>query len=150
MKTKTYLLIPILFTTFLVNAQNKSTDLIKKEVIATVDSFFMALNKQDSAMLGQYVLREGQVWSLVIGQEKKFKSRHFSDDMKQFNHTYEWEEIAKGYEVQFREGLAIAWVPYEFYLNGKFSHSGMDLFTLVPYEESWKIIQISYTVKKEK
>ncbi len=147
---KNYIVFLFTLLTFQGYSQSKAIEEIESEVIATIDSFFVALNRQDSTMLGEYVLREGQVWSLVIGQEKKFKARHFSDDMKKFNHTYEWEEIAKGYEVQFREGLAIAWVPYEFYLNGKFSHSGMDLFTLVPYKETWKIIQASYTVKKEK
>lgn len=35
--------------------------------------------------------------------------------------------------------LAIAWTPYNFYFNGKFSHCGVNSFQLVRFEGVWKI-----------
>lgn len=35
--------------------------------------------------------------------------------------------------------LAIAWTPYKFYHNGKFSHCGVNSFQLVRFEGRWKI-----------
>ncbi len=135
---------------FYSNAQNEALKKMELEIIETVDSFFIALNQQDSVMLDRLVLRDGQVWSVLMGKEKKFRSRLFADDMKEFTRTHEWKEIAKDCEVHYKEGLAIAWVPYDFYLNGKLSHSGMNLFTLAPDQNGWKIIQVSYTVHKDK
>jgi hypothetical protein len=35
--------------------------------------------------------------------------------------------------------LAIAWTPYKFYYNGKFSHCGVNSFQLIRFEGRWKI-----------
>lgn len=35
--------------------------------------------------------------------------------------------------------LAIAWTPYKFYFNEKFSHCGVNSFQLVRYNGNWKI-----------
>jgi len=35
--------------------------------------------------------------------------------------------------------LAMAWAPYNFYYNGKFSHCGVDCFQLVLLNNAWKI-----------
>jgi hypothetical protein len=35
--------------------------------------------------------------------------------------------------------LAIAWTPYQFYFNGKFSHCGVNSFQLVRFAGEWKI-----------
>lgn len=35
--------------------------------------------------------------------------------------------------------LAIAWTPYNFYFNGKFSHCGVNSFQLVRFGSAWKI-----------
>ncbi len=35
--------------------------------------------------------------------------------------------------------LAIAWTPYKFYFDGKFSHCGVNSFQLVRFKNEWKI-----------
>jgi hypothetical protein len=44
--------------------------------------------------------------------------------------------------------IATAWVPYEFYLNGKFSHKGVDAFILVKVGEQYKIQPLLYNMQK--
>ncbi len=44
--------------------------------------------------------------------------------------------------------LAIAWTPYKFYLNGKFSHCGVNSFQLVRFNGIWKIQYIIDTRRK--
>ena len=44
--------------------------------------------------------------------------------------------------------LAIAWTPYEFYLNGKFSHCGVNSFQLVRLNGVWKIQYIIDTRRR--
>lgn len=41
--------------------------------------------------------------------------------------------------------LASAWVEYEFYLNDKLRHKGVDAFHLVKEKGDWKIIQLADT-----
>jgi len=45
--------------------------------------------------------------------------------------------------------LATAWTPYRFIYNGKFSHCGVNSFTLVKLNGEWKIQYIIDTRRKE-
>ncbi len=45
--------------------------------------------------------------------------------------------------------MAIAWTPYEFYVNDKFNHCGVDVFTLMQTAKGWKIMGIVDTRRKE-
>lgn len=45
--------------------------------------------------------------------------------------------------------LAIAWTPYMFYYEGKFSHCGVNSFQLVRLDNGWKIQYIIDTRRKE-
>ena len=48
--------------------------------------------------------------------------------------------------VVLTEGnIASVLAPYDFYINGEFSHCGVDLFYLVK-EKDWKIAHFGYTV----
>jgi hypothetical protein len=40
------------------------------------------------------------------------------------------------------------WAPYDFHLDGKLSHCGIDSFGLVRGADGWRIAGISYTVQK--
>ncbi len=44
--------------------------------------------------------------------------------------------------------IATVWAPYDFYLNGAFSHCGVDLFYLVKENMSWRIAHFGYTRNK--
>ncbi|MEM0542129.1 hypothetical protein WFZ85_05850 [Flavobacterium sp. j3] len=50
------------------------------------------------------------------------------------------------YTIQVDGEMAHAWTPYEFYVNGKFSHKGVNAFTLFKdgslEASGWKIIHI--------
>ena len=43
--------------------------------------------------------------------------------------------------------LAQVWTPYDFYVDGEFSHCGVDSFTLIKTSEGWTISAVAYTVE---
>ena len=45
--------------------------------------------------------------------------------------------------------MAVAWTPYEFYYNGKYSHKGVNMFQLVNFNGQWKIHFLIDTRRKE-
>ncbi|MBT8398233.1 MAG: hypothetical protein KJN92_14770, partial [Gemmatimonadetes bacterium] len=55
-----------------------------------------------------------------------------------------WEPVVK---VEGR--VAMVWTPYDFHLNGEFSHCGIDVFTLVDGGEGWQVASITYNVVRE-
>jgi hypothetical protein len=42
--------------------------------------------------------------------------------------------------------IASAWVPYEFHLNGKFTHKGVDVFILIKAGDGYKIQTLVYNM----
>jgi hypothetical protein len=44
--------------------------------------------------------------------------------------------------------MATVWTPYDFYRGGRFSHCGINNFTLVRLDGKWKIRSIVFTVEK--
>lgn len=58
------------------------------------------------------------------------------------------EERLLDYKIQIDGSLAHAWTPYEFYVNGKLSHTGVNSFQLFKENGIWKIIYIVDTRRK--
>ena len=55
------------------------------------------------------------------------------------------------YEVEVRvsENLAFVWTEYSLFVDGDFSHCGVDLIDLIRTAEGWRIVQIADTRKQE-
>ena len=73
----------------------------------------------------------------------------FKEDLKRFDPKIVLQERALSYEIKIHNGMAMAWIPYEFHVNDTFSHCGVDIFSLLKTEGEWKFISASYTVEKE-
>jgi Domain of unknown function (DUF4440) len=58
-----------------------------------------------------------------------------------------WLERMWNPKVLIHGGLAVVWADYDFHLNGRFSHCGVDSVTLVNISGAWKISGIAYTME---
>ncbi|EAY25814.1 nuclear transport factor 2 family protein [Microscilla marina] len=87
---------------------------------------------------GKSVLHNGGAYTKFVESIKKKKPED----------TYD-ERISK-YVVQIDDNLASVWTPYQFYLNGKLSHCGVNNFQLFKSEKGWKIISIIDTRRRKK
>lgn len=69
-----------------------------------------------------------------------------SSDLLQYAATkgkeLDWDEKLTDYIVNSDGNIAHVWAPYEYYMDGKFSHCGANSFTLVYTDESWKILNL--------
>ena len=130
-----------------------SQEVVNTEVVAVkalVNQFFESLEKQDTVLLKQVAFMEGQIWTVNnTVSPARHRMRFFSDDLNSLISKNSYLETAKSMEVKIHEGMAMAWVPYEFRLNGEFSHCGLDVFNLNKKEGDWKIILLSYTIDIE-
>lgn len=115
-------------------------------ILATVQQFFDALGSQDTATMHRIVLPGSihtAVRTLPDGTTKV--SRMAADET--FN-----KAIGPGYlehmwspVVSRRGPMATVSAPYEFQLNGKTTHCGVDVFSLVKDGGSWKIASLMWT-----
>ncbi|MBN3520577.1 nuclear transport factor 2 family protein [Algoriphagus lutimaris] len=59
------------------------------------------------------------------------------------------DERLTDFIINVDANMATAWTPYQFYVNEKFSHCGVNSFQLVKFEGQWKIVYIIDTRRKE-
>ncbi len=62
--------------------------------------------------------------------------------------TMTFLEKILSYSIQVDGAIANVWTPYEFYINGKLSHKGVNSFTLFKENNYWKIIYCIDTRRK--
>jgi hypothetical protein len=58
--------------------------------------------------------------------------------------------VERGFDekVKVAGRLATVWVPYDFYIDGEWSHCGIDLFTMIRSDGEWLIAALTYTVQQ--
>lgn len=122
----------------------------EKEVKLVINQFFDALKNQDTVLLKKVCLVEGQIW--VVNQTKSPSQsymRFIKDDLNAFDPKTQLLETPKSFDIKIQKDLATAWVPYTFHVNHKFSHCGVDIFTLIRKNKQWRIANITYTIETE-
>lgn len=45
-------------------------------------------------------------------------------------------------------GVAVVWMPYDLYINGTWSHCGVDVFTLVKSTGTWRIASMAWSAEQ--
>jgi hypothetical protein len=123
----------------------------KKEILQKVQLFFDALERQDTTLFKSILLTNGQVWAISEKENAaKYSTRNFSDFMKTLiNPARIIQERMLSSEVKIHNRIAMAWVPYTLDISGKFSHCGVDLFTMLKTDEGWKIATAAYTIEQD-
>ena len=130
------------------NQINKDEDQIKAVILKTfsamksVDSVALKSCFTEKAVLQISQIRpEGNlVREVPIANFVKNVMTRKAGDMDE--RVLSWGPILVDHEI------ATAWVPYEFYLNGKFTHKGVDAFLLVKVGEEFKIQTLLYNMQK--
>jgi hypothetical protein len=130
------------------NQINKDEDQIKAVILKTfsamksVDSVALKSCFSEKAVLQISQIRpEGNIVREVpIANFVKNVMTRKAGDMDE--RVLSWGPILVDHEI------ATAWVPYEFYLNGKFTHKGVDAFILVKIGEEYKIQTLLYNMQK--
>jgi hypothetical protein len=51
-------------------------------------------------------------------------------------------------EVRVAGSIAMVWYPYDLYIDGEWSHCGVDLFSLVRTAAGWRIASMSWSVEQ--
>jgi seryl-tRNA(Sec) selenium transferase len=142
------LILIVLLTFSIKSFAQEQHDQDKKEILQKVQQFFDALETQDTVLYKSILLKDGQTWAI---SEKdgtvKYSMRQFSDRLKTLiNPASVIQEKTLSSQVMIHKQIAMAWVPYTLDISGKFSHTGVDVFTLLKTSEGWKISTLAFTM----
>lgn len=125
----------------------------QQDVQKTIESFFEGFHQKDTIKL-KLVCSDKIILRSI--SESKTKGNKLSDESaKEFYNSIatipsnlKFNEKILSYNIQIDGSMAHVWAPYEFYLNDKLSHSGVNTFTLFKEKDSWKIIYLIDTRRK--
>ena len=122
----------------------------KEKIVSVVKQFFAVLESRDVKDAQKILIPKGVSISLrKEGKGETVRITNFQEFMDSFsNWKDDYKEIMSNPKVLMHDGIAVLWADYKFYINGKFSHCGVDAFSLIKTDNNWKIASIIYTVEK--
>jgi hypothetical protein len=117
--------------------------------MAVVDSALQHINNGDMRALTGLMIPEAQMFP---SQERDGRGGTYSvRTIASLNATGKRAPIIeRGYHptVRIAGTLASVWLPYDLWAEGKWSHCGVDLLTLLQVGSSWRIANFSFTVEQ--
>ena len=141
---KKYFIFCALFIGFVSNAQ-------KEEVQKTIETFFEGFHARDTVKMKSMCSEKLILQSISEGLKGKLSqetAQKFYISIATIPSDIKFEERILSYTIQVDGTMAHVWTPYEFYVNEKLSHSGVNAFTLFKENDSWKIIHLIDTRRK--
>ncbi len=120
-------------------------------ILQTVDRFMHAISTRDAALMKELQVAEGTTFvERVVDGEKRIVRRpnsYYTDPARANSDQYlerYWNPT-----VHIRGGIAVVWTPYEFWINGRTSHCGIDSFDMVKIDGQWRIGNAMWTVEPD-
>lgn len=130
-------------------AQSSEEEFVK----SAINKLFEGMKKGDSAMV-KAVFADNVLLQTISTPAQKAPTlggatlQQFLDAVGA-PHTDVWDERIRFDKIMIDGALASVWTPYQFYLNDRFSHCGVNSFQLMKFAEGWKIIYLVDTRRKE-
>ena len=129
-------------------AQQSPSD--EREVLAVVQRLFDAMASCDGAAARSLSMPEGRLYRLEPGADTGVRSSTFEEFSASLQKCgRQMLERMWSPQVRVHKGIATVWTPYDFWLDGKFSHCGIDSFELVKTAEGWRLSGGTYTIERE-
>jgi len=136
-----------LLTAVVSNAQQSHPEYAAVKQV--IDHFFESINTGNSELLAGLEIEGAQIFNIreEAAGEYQFVKRdwfgegNFSADT-QLTERY-WDE-----QLLISDVLAVFWAPYDFHIDGEFSHCGIDVLNLMKVDEEWKIGHAMWTIQR--
>ncbi|AXT55761.1 nuclear transport factor 2 family protein [Aquimarina sp. AD1] len=149
-----FLIICLLLISGNVAFSQKELNTNHKNAKQAVLDFFEGFHKGDTSMIRKTI--SPSIAMQTIARTKEGKTKAINTDMSKFLEVIhnrpkdqKWLEKLLDFRIDADAHIAQIWTPYEFYVNDQFSHCGVNIFQLFNDGDTWKIIAIADTRKKE-
>ena len=142
---KNFLLILVLLLSANSQAQNQ-------EIQVVIENFFEAFHAKDTtklkALCDDTMILQSIAENVKGSKLSNEKPQVFFKSIASIPAEVKFQEKILSYSIQVDGSMAHAWTPYEFYVNGKLSHKGVNAFTLFNKDNTWKIVHLIDTRRK--
>jgi hypothetical protein len=119
----------------------------RQAVLAAVDSFFAAMSRRDTAA-SRAILLPGAMFYAVAPGRAPGSTPDTAYIRSIGGRTAALRERIWNPRVEVHGPIAEVWTRYDFHVDGKFSHCGIDDFSLMLTPSGWTIAAATYTVER--
>lgn len=118
----------------------------------TIKTFFDGFHQKDSLLMRSVLHESFKLESVALRDNKVSKrdlnGKEFISAVTKRPDSPVWKEKLLSYEIKIDGPLANAWVKYEFWIDNKLSHCGVNSIHLLKDGLKWKIFSISDSRRK--
>ncbi len=117
-------------------------------VIAVADRALEMITAEDSAGLAALMIEQAMVYVGVV-QDGAYsvRTRTYAETR---DRPIEVDLVERGWDptVMVSGTIAVVWYPYDIYVDGEWSHCGIDVFNMIRTNDGWRIAVLQYNVQQ--
>lgn len=154
MKVMKHTLVLIILLSLCFSEKLAAQNLKDEEAVkVTINNLFNGMRKSDSTLV-RSAFNQGAILQ-TIGKTKDGNTVVRTSDLNMFiasiarPHPEIYDERIAFTKILIDDNLASVWTDYKFYIGEKFSHCGVNSFQLVKVNDSWKIVYLIDTRRKD-
>ena len=119
----------------------------KEKIKSVIKTFFDGFHKKDSLLLTSVLEKSFTLNSTSFNENegvlRNINGDNFISAVISRPGIPAWKEKLFSYEIKIDGPLANVWVDYEFWIDNKLSHCGVNSIHLLKKKSGWKIFNIS-------
>jgi hypothetical protein len=118
------------------------------EVLSVAEAALEAITAGDWTDLADLMIDEA---TTVMSRERDGEFQHRVSTRADTAATPAGSDIVErgfGPEVRVAGTLGMVWLPYDLYVDGEWSHCGVDTFTLIETAAGWRIVSLAYSIEQ--
>jgi hypothetical protein len=120
----------------------------ERAAVGVADAALAAISRGDMLALTDLMLPEGVMFP--TGTRDGVTRYRVRTRAEQRASTPRGKITERGFrpEVRVNGPVAMVWYPYDLYIEGKWSHCGVDVFTLIRAEGQWRIASMAWSAEQ--
>jgi hypothetical protein len=116
----------------------------KADMLAVAGEALERISEEDSAGLAGLMIEEAMIYVSDMHEGKyRVRTRTYADTR---DRAFEVDLVERGWDptILISGTIGIVWYPYDIYVDGAWSHCGIDIFNMIRTEEGWRIATLQY------
>lgn len=116
---------------------------------AAVETFFAGMAQNDWQLAASVLIDDAVLYGYRVDDAGKLVlSRLTASEYVELMSARDDRRLERIWDIEVlqHDRLATVWTPYDFYLNGEFSHCGRNSFSLIREDSGWRIASVTYSM----
>ena len=143
----------LLLLLLLVPSVSCNQNLEKEKLKSVVETFFEGFHNKDSLVINSVIDSSFNINTTSFkkndGILRNINGANFVSAIISRPDSPIWEEKLFSFDIKIDEPLANVWVDYEFWIDDKLNHCGVNSIHLLKKKSGWKIFNISDSRRKD-